>query len=124
MDKYHIIYDSDCSVCRGAMEWIKKRDINDLFEFVPMNTPHLEEKFPMVNREDCEKAVHLITPEGMVYTGEAAIREVLRHIKGYSVLSRILDMPLLNKFSGLFYSWFSKRRYKIAEVFLARKEKR
>ncbi len=69
-----VIFDGDCNFC-GI--WIRRwrYHTGDRIDYLPFQARSVAERFPELAREQLEKAVHLVTTEGVIYSGaEAAFR--------------------------------------------------
>jgi predicted DCC family thiol-disulfide oxidoreductase YuxK len=73
-----VIFDGDCRFC-GV--WIRRwRHITgDRVDYVPFQDASVATRFPEIRREQLETAVHLIEPDGTVYTGAEAAFRALAH---------------------------------------------
>lgn len=112
-----LIYDGECPVCRGAVEWIRERSSPGAFEFLSLHSGELERRFPLLDREACREAAHLVLPDGRVLAGEEAASEVFARLPGSAWLARALRFPLARIFSRAFYRWFARRRNAISSLF-------
>lgn len=115
-----MIYDGECSVCRGAVDWIRARSETGAFEFLSCHADDLPRRFPGIEKNACLAAVHLILSDGAVLAGEKAAPEVFARIPGYGWIARALRLPGAGLFSGAFYRWFARRRHAISSLFLSR----
>lgn len=117
-----LIYDGNCSVCRGAIDWIRKRASPGAFEYLSCHDESLLARFPFLDRKACLLAAHLILPDGRDLAGETAAPEVFLRIPGYRWVARALHLPGGQLFSRLLYRWFARRRHAIASLFFPRNE--
>lgn len=117
-----LIYDGECSVCRIAVDWIRKRASPGAFEYLSCHDESLPARFPFLDRSACLRAAHLVLPDGRVLAGEKAAPEVFLRIPGYRWVARALLLPGGQRFSRLLYRWFSRRRHAIASLFFPRNE--
>jgi len=46
LDRPVVIYDGACAYCRRQIDRIRRRDADDVFAYVPRQTPGLEQRFP------------------------------------------------------------------------------
>src|SRR5205823_634482 len=69
-----MIFDGDCNFCKfWVARWLLTT--GDRVDYLPFQDPSLSARFPELTRERFETAVHLIEPDGSVYSGgEAAFR--------------------------------------------------
>ena len=89
--KNWVLWDGDCGLCRRTIHWVQRRDTNRLFR----SMPYQEAPWPPMTPElaaACERAVHLITPEGrMLRAGRAALY-ILERV-GWGPAARLLSLP-------------------------------
>ena len=111
-----LIYDGECSVCRKAVDWIRARSAPGGFDFLSFHSGELERRFPLLDREACRKAAHLVLPDGTVLAGERIAPEVFARLPGYAWLARLLRFPGVRIFSRAFYRRFARRRHEIASL--------
>jgi len=73
-----MIFDGDCEFCRL---WIRRwqQATGDRVEYVPFQASHVVERFPGLAREQLATAVHLIEPDGTVFSGAEAAFRALAH---------------------------------------------
>lgn len=89
--KNWVLWDGDCGFCRRTIHWVERRDTRHLFR----SMPYQEAPSPPMTPElaaACERAVHLITPEGrMLRAGRAALY-ILERV-GWRPFARLLSLP-------------------------------
>src|SRR5512134_3897588 len=103
-----LIYDADCPVCRGSMEWVRRNAPAPVaFEFIPCRSPETRERFPAVAEADCLRAVHLVLPDGTILAGEKAIPEILRRLPGWRRAAALFALPGAGFLSRLLYRTFA-----------------
>jgi predicted DCC family thiol-disulfide oxidoreductase YuxK len=110
-----LIYDADCPVCRGSVEWVR-RGASDprAFEFLPCRSPETRVRFPSVGEADCLRAAHLVLPDGTVLAGEKAIPEILRRLPRWRLLAPLFSLPGAAFLSRVLYRLFAAHRYRFA----------
>src|SRR5262245_36192872 len=114
MGRLVVIYDSDCGLCRGGIEWISGRAIPGEFEFVPCQSGERRARFPSIEESRCMEAIHLVLPGGRVLRGDAAIPEILRHLKGWRWLAAGFRLPGARLLAPHAYAWVARHRYRIS----------
>jgi predicted DCC family thiol-disulfide oxidoreductase YuxK len=77
-----LIYDGDCSFCRGWVGYWRGLT-GDTLEYLPLQ--QAQERFPEVSVEDCRKGVQLMTHEGR-FSGAAGVIRFLADVPGYGWL--------------------------------------
>ena len=119
-----LIYDGDCPVCRKAIEWIRKNSKEDAFEMLSFQSGEVTERFPFIKKEASMQAIQLVLPDDKVLSGEKAIPEILKRLKRYNSITKLLSLPGAGIFTRIFYRWFAGRRYHIARVLFPDKERK
>jgi predicted DCC family thiol-disulfide oxidoreductase YuxK len=112
-----LIYDAECPVCRGSVEWVRRQASSPgAFAFLPCRSPEARERFPSVGEADCLRAVHLVLPDGTILAGEKAIPEILRRLPRWRFLAAPLSLPGAAFLSRLLYRSFAAHRYRISDA--------
>jgi len=115
--KTALIYDCACPVCSKAVHWIKENEEENSFEMLPCQSEALDRRFPLVEREACMRAMHLVLPDGTVLSGEKTLPEIFKRLRRYRMLAVLFKLPGLERLSRAFYRWFADARYRIADFF-------
>lgn len=105
-----LIYDGSCGFCRESVQWFRERDPEESLEFLPYQSPDLQDRFPQVTREACERAMHLVLPDGRVLVGADALPAILRALPGYRIQASILSFPLFRPVTRAFYRLIANNR--------------
>ncbi len=80
-----LIYDLNCSLCCGCMNWIKLHAMNtDTFEFIACQSEERKSRFPNIREETCLEALHLVTPDGRILTNDKTLPEILCNLRYFS----------------------------------------
>lgn len=112
-----ILFDGVCNVCNGFVQFIVKRDKEDLFRFASLQS-EIAQKLLSERKIDTRKidSVVLIEPEVAYYLKSDAALEIGKELKGYRTLSKIFELipkTLRNIVYDLIarnrYSWFGKK---------------
>ena len=92
-----LIYDSKCSLCVRFKDSLLKLGGAEEINAVSIYTEELYDKFPELNKDECDQVVHFITKDNKILAGP----EVIEHL--------VKDFPLVNKFSWLIESEMGKK---------------
>ena len=87
---YWIIYDNACPYCKSATENIKQLDWEGRFKFISYRNPQTYKMFPFLSRQECEKDVHMVTPEGKVLAGYEVFRAVIDNLTATKLFNPLL----------------------------------
>ena len=104
-----LIFDGRCAYCRGWVERVRRWDRERRLDFVPYQTPDLEQRFPGVSRAECTQRIHLVDETGRVHRGAAAAREVLRRLPGGGVWTLPFRLPGGLALGDHLYAWVAHR---------------
>ena len=114
MKKILIVFDGNCSLCNKFVLFVVKRDYNDHFRFISLQSPNLHKYLNSSNKIDANEAnsILLINHEGSVKIKSEAIALIFCRLKGLKSLNLIVNL-FPNKIRNLVYSLVAKHRYKI-----------
>jgi len=113
-----LLWDGDCGFCRRSVEWAERHDRAHAFRAVPYQQAPSPPMTPEL-RAACARAVHVVTPEGVVLRAGRACLWVLERT-GHPVLSRVLGSPPLVWAVELGY-WLVARNRQLASRVLFRR---
>ena len=100
-----LIFDGDCEMCRGSIEWIRRRDSKGLIETLPYQDPSVPERFPEISRQAFEHEIQLVLGAGGRLGGAHAIEKVLRLLPGTRPMASVFRIPGVR--------WMAQRVYRI-----------
>ncbi len=84
---YWVIYDNVCPYCQSSKEYIKQLDWEGKFKFTSFRNPTTYKTFPELKKEDCEKDVHMVTPDGKVLVGYKVFRAIIDNLTATKLLN-------------------------------------
>jgi predicted DCC family thiol-disulfide oxidoreductase YuxK len=105
-----MIFDGDCRFC-GV--WIRRWQhiTGDRLDYLPLQDSSIAVRFAEVPREHLETAVHLIEPDGTVYTGaEAAFRALAHNPHEQWLLDWYIHSPIFSRTSERAYRFVATHR--------------
>lgn len=94
---YWVIYDSVCPYCRSATKYIKELDWEGKFKFISYRDPLTYQMFPYLTMEECEKEVHMVTPEGKVLSGYKVFRSIIDNLTATKIFNPLLKNDFAEK---------------------------
>ncbi|WP_027067184.1 thiol-disulfide oxidoreductase DCC family protein [Maribacter sp. Hel_I_7] len=111
-NKKIILFDGVCNLCNNTVQFVIKRDVNDIFRFTPLQSDTAKKLLHERNIDiDDIDSIILIEPNVAYYTKSTAALEIGKELKGYDGLSVIL-LWLPESFRNIVYNYVAKNRYK------------
>lgn len=112
-EKKIILFDGVCNLCNGAVQWIVRRDSEDVFRFAPLQSERsrqlLEERQIDTSRID---SIILIDPGVAYYIKSDAALQIAGNLKGYGFLPALTSwIPV--KLRDVIYDWVARNRYRL-----------
>lgn len=103
-----LIYDQSCAFCRRWVGRLKRWDCRDAVDLLSLQDPAAPQ-LAQRPREALARAVHLVTPQGKVFAGARAARELLRYLPGGGVLRLLFSAPGVMPLAERLYGWIARR---------------
>lgn len=107
---YWIVYDNVCPYCREATKHIRDLDWEKRFKFISYRDPLTYKMFPSLKKEECEKDVHMVTPDGKVLVGYQVFRAVIDNLTATKLLNPLLHNDYAEKKLNEIYEKMVKER--------------
>ncbi len=118
MNKTAILYDSYCKLCNAEIEYYKKKDTANIFEYIDIMSPNFNAVEFGLTKSDVHKYFHVISKKGRVLKGVEAFNYIWEELGAFHVLQKIYSLKLGRYIMGIGYNGFVKVR-----PFLPRKNK-
>ena len=106
-DRPALIFDSDCGFCRRWVRRVVSWDRSQRLRYLPLQDPTapvLSGRKP----EELGMAVHLVRPDGTVFAGAAAVREVFAYLPGGLIPRAVMTMPGVMSVAARVYAWIAR----------------
>ena len=108
-----VIYDGTCGICAGNLKWLHRLDTLKKFDAMPYQTENLLARFPHLKMEECEKAMHVVFPDGKTYTGSDGFREVFLRMPMMFIIGLIMSIPPVPLILRKLYPVLARNRYRV-----------
>lgn len=102
-----LIYDASCGFCRRWVGRLKRWDRHDRIRVLPLQDPAAP-ALARRPREELERAAHLVRPDGAVFAGAAAARELFVYLPGGRVPRAVLAVPGVMPLVERAYGWVAR----------------
>ncbi len=108
-----ILFDGVCNLCNGAVQWVIRRDREDLFRFAPLQG-EIAQKLARERHIDTGRidSIVLIDPGVAYYVKSDAALEIARHLKGYGFLPLLFSWLPARLRDGV-YDLVARNRYRL-----------
>ena len=107
-----LLYDGDCAFCRAWVDRIRRWDRRNRIEILPASERSRMSELPTLSDEAVNAAMHLVLPDGRVFSGGRAIPELLRRLPGGAVPRLLFFVPGVPWLAGHAYGWVARRRHR------------
>jgi len=105
-----IIYDGQCPFCIRQIDRIRRRDIENVFDYLPWQTPGLASRYPRLADHDLSTGMRLITKDGDCFVGADAVYRIARRIPAWRRWSILYRVPVLHRLARWAYAWIAAHR--------------
>jgi predicted DCC family thiol-disulfide oxidoreductase YuxK len=108
-----ILFDGVCNLCNGAVQWIIKRDREDIFRFAPLQG-EVGKQLTQQRHIDTERvdSIILIDPGVAYYIKSDAALEIARELKGYGFLPLLIGWIPVGVRNAV-YDFVATNRYRM-----------
>lgn len=112
---FRVFYDEQCEICQAGVTWLRLLDRKGLVRNEAMEPVRLASIDPRLNAEACARELHVLGPEGELWTGGAAVRRLARLFPVTWVIGTVLETPVLRQLSDAAYRFVAAHRYQISK---------
>jgi predicted DCC family thiol-disulfide oxidoreductase YuxK len=102
-----LIYDASCGFCRRWVSRLKRWDRHDRIRLLPLQDPTAP-ALAGRPRHALERAAHMVRPDGAVFAGAEAARELCRYLPGGWVPRAAFAVPGVMALAEHLYTWIAR----------------
>ena len=102
-----LVYDGACGFCTKWVRRAKRLDARDHVRTVPRQDPHAI-LLTGQSMDELSRAVHFVRPDGAVFAGAAAVRELACYLRGGRLLRLLARAPGMMALAELGYAWVAR----------------
>jgi predicted DCC family thiol-disulfide oxidoreductase YuxK len=121
MNRLTVFYDDQCGMCCTVREWLLRQPVYVPLEFIPLQSPMLEQRFPGLSAYAPEKEILVVSDEGGIYRGGGAWLMCLWATQTYREWAGRLAHPALYPMVRKFCSLVSANRLTLSSLLFKRK---
>lgn len=102
-----LIYDGSCGFCTRWVARAKRLDVRGVVRVLPLEDPEAQQ---LSGRPVAalRQAAHFITPDGVVFAGAAAGRELARYLRGGTLVRLVTAVPGFMAIAERAYAWVAR----------------
>ena len=108
--KTQLLYDATCGFCTASSKQALRLVPLGTLELVDVNDPKIQARYG-ITREDAQRAMHLIRPNGRMSEGASAVRDILRLSRWAWPLANFWRIPGFPWLADRVYAWVADHRY-------------
>ena len=105
-----ILFDGVCGLCNTGTDWVRARDRDGRFEFLPYQSEEVRRRFPGLDPDRLAEAMHVVLPDGTVRAGVDAAPWIFGELPGWRWLARLLRIPGVRLLARPAYAWLARHR--------------
>ena len=110
-----MIYDGDCGFCRASVDWVLDRDAGQRVRARPFQAEGVLASTG-IPRDEAERAVFLVSPDGREWRGAPAAARILRMLPGWAWAGRLLELPGIRWVAARAYRWIADHRSLVSRL--------
>jgi predicted DCC family thiol-disulfide oxidoreductase YuxK len=111
--RHTLLFDGACPMCMRWMTRVRQWDRDGAFEFLPLQDPSVPERFPELDREDLEREIHLVAPDGETTAGAAAVERIIKLLPGGTIAGLLFHVPFARPIAERIYRWVAENRTRL-----------
>jgi predicted DCC family thiol-disulfide oxidoreductase YuxK len=108
-----LIFDGDCGFCRRAVSFLKQWDKYGRLRFVPFQDRAALARLPEIPRRNLEEAMHLVTPNGEIFVGAAAVPVMMRVLRWGMPVALLFRIPGVPWLAAKIYRIIARNRHRL-----------
>jgi predicted DCC family thiol-disulfide oxidoreductase YuxK len=121
MNALTVFYDERCEMCRRCRDWLSRQPVFVPLEFIPLQSPMLEERYPGLTAFQPEREILVVDDDGGIYRGGGAWLMCLWATQTYREWAARLAHPALFPLVKQFCTLVSHNRLAISTLLSRRK---
>lgn len=114
-EKLRLLYDGQCPFCRREVDYLKRRNRRLLLKFEDISDPQFDPGRYGLTREEVNRVLHGVLPNGKVVRGMAAVRRAYRAV-GLGWLTAPTGLPGIRWIADRLYEAFARNRGRLGRI--------
>jgi glyoxylase-like metal-dependent hydrolase (beta-lactamase superfamily II)/predicted DCC family thiol-disulfide oxidoreductase YuxK len=114
-DRYLAIYDEQCEICQAFVSWLRLLDRKHRVLALPIVPEIISRLHPDLELEACLRELHVVTPQGAVCRGWAAVATLARLFPSTWVIGALGRIPPFRWIGNAGYRFVARNRYAVSK---------
>lgn len=111
-----IVYDGECRFCLWSVSRIERLDRRRQFEYLPRQSPEVEQRFPFLADADFNTGLRLVVDGENVYVGADSVYQIYRRIPPFHLVAWLYRLPILDRIVKWCYAFIARNRHRFGKV--------
>jgi predicted DCC family thiol-disulfide oxidoreductase YuxK len=111
--RHVLIFDGACPMCVRWMGRVRHWDERDAFEYVPLQDPSVPDRYPDLEQDALRREMHLVGPGGEIWTGAAAVEQILARLPVGRWLGWLFRLPFARPIADRVYRRVADNRTRL-----------
>jgi predicted DCC family thiol-disulfide oxidoreductase YuxK len=108
---YVMLYDGQCRICRSQADLVARYNDDRRIELLDLHESAVAARFPMISPADARRELHLVGPDGRIYRGAEAVRQILLLLPDLRGLGELMRLPGAMLLARPLYAFVANNRY-------------
>jgi predicted DCC family thiol-disulfide oxidoreductase YuxK len=108
---YTMLYDGQCRMCRSQAELVARYNDDRQIALLDLHAAVVAARFPRISVEDARRELHLVGPDGRIYRGAEAVRQILLLLPALRGLGELMRWPGAMLLARPLYALVAGNRY-------------
>ena len=109
-----LFFDQDCGFCRWSVKKILAWDRRHMLRPVPIQDPEADVLLAHLDTTERMESWHLVTPDGKVYSGGAAVPPLMKLLPGGSPVGALAST--FPRSTDRLYRWVARHRGRLGSI--------
>jgi glyoxylase-like metal-dependent hydrolase (beta-lactamase superfamily II)/predicted DCC family thiol-disulfide oxidoreductase YuxK len=112
---FKVLYDGQCEICQAGVSWLRMLDSGRLTEHIPIDAAALSQLDSRLDLEACLRELHVLDPNGRLYTGWGAVVRLARLFPWTWIIGAAGSIPPFKQLGNLIYRFIARNRHSLSK---------
>jgi glyoxylase-like metal-dependent hydrolase (beta-lactamase superfamily II)/predicted DCC family thiol-disulfide oxidoreductase YuxK len=114
-ERYQVFYDEQCEICQAGVSWLRLLDRRQRVDCLPLDPELLQAAHPLLELERCLRELHVVSPDGRIWTGWDAVALLARLFPATWIVGALGGAPPFVWLGRLIYRFVAANRYALSK---------